>query len=39
MSHHQNVGKNYYIKIDNRTFENIVKFKYFGKALYSKLDP
>jgi hypothetical protein len=30
MSHTQNVGKNHNIKIANRSFENMAKFKYFG---------
>jgi hypothetical protein len=28
MSSHQNVGQNYNIMIDNRSFENVAKFKY-----------
>jgi hypothetical protein len=28
LSHHQNVGQNWDIKIENRSFENVSQFKY-----------
>jgi hypothetical protein len=30
MYRHQNAGQNYKIKIVNRAFENVTKFKYLG---------
>jgi hypothetical protein len=30
LSHHQNAGQNYDIKIANRSFENVAQFKYLG---------
>jgi hypothetical protein len=30
LSRHQNAGKNHYIKIANRSFENVAHFKYLG---------
>jgi hypothetical protein len=34
MSHHQNAGKNNFIKIANRSFGNVPRFRYLGKAMY-----
>jgi hypothetical protein len=34
MSRHQNAGQ--IIKIDNRSFENVAKFKYFGMIVTSQ---
>jgi hypothetical protein len=33
VSCHQNAGQNRYIKIGNRTFENVAQFKYLGITL------
>jgi hypothetical protein len=33
LSHHQNVGQNRDIKIDNRSFENMSQFKHFGTTV------
>jgi hypothetical protein len=33
LSHHQNAGQNYDMKIVNRSFENVAQFKYLGVAL------
>jgi hypothetical protein len=33
LSRHQNVGKNYNIKIANRAFENVAQFKYLGSTV------
>jgi hypothetical protein len=33
LSHHQNVGQNRYIKIENRLFENMSQFKYLGTTV------
>jgi hypothetical protein len=33
MSHHQNAGQNYNIKIVNRCFENVPKFRYMGTTI------
>jgi hypothetical protein len=30
LSHHQNVGKNWDLKVTNRSFENLSQFKYLG---------
>jgi hypothetical protein len=30
LSHHQNAGQNWNIKIANRSFENVSQFKYMG---------
>lgn len=30
MSHHQNSGKNYNIKVTNKSLENMVNFRYCG---------
>jgi hypothetical protein len=30
LTHHQNAGQNYDIKIANRCFENVAKFRYLG---------
>jgi hypothetical protein len=36
LSRHQNVGQNRYIKIANRSFENVSQFKYFGTTITNK---
>jgi ribosomal protein S2 len=33
MSRHQNAGQNYDIKIANRCFENVTKFRYLGTTI------
>jgi hypothetical protein len=33
LSRHQNVGQNHDIKIDNRCFENVSQFRYFGTTI------
>jgi hypothetical protein len=33
MSHHQTTKQNYYIKVANKSFENVAKFKYLGMKL------
>jgi hypothetical protein len=33
LSHHQNVGRNQDIKIANRSFENVLQFKYLGTTV------
>jgi hypothetical protein len=33
LSHHQNVGQNWDIKIANRSFENVSEFKYVGTTV------
>jgi hypothetical protein len=33
LSHHQNAGKRYDIKIANRCFENVAKFRYLGTTI------
>jgi hypothetical protein len=33
LSHHQNAGQNYDIKITNRFFENVAKFRYLGTPI------
>jgi len=30
MAHHQNAGQDHSVRIDNKSFENMVKFKYLG---------
>lgn len=30
---HQNAGRNYNIKVVNKTFENVAKFQYVGKTV------
>jgi hypothetical protein len=30
LSYHQNAGQNHDVNIDNRSFENVAQFKYFG---------
>ena len=32
VSHEQNAGQNHNIKIDNKPFKNMAKFKYFGTS-------
>jgi hypothetical protein len=36
MSHHQNAGQNHNIKITNRSFENMAKFRYLGMEVTNK---
>jgi hypothetical protein len=36
MSGHQIAGRNHNIKIANRTFEDVVKFRYFGMTITSR---
>jgi hypothetical protein len=33
LSRHQNAGQNHYIKIANRSFENVGQFRYLGTAV------
>jgi hypothetical protein len=33
LSHHQNIGQNWDIKIANRSFENVPQFKYLGTTV------
>jgi hypothetical protein len=33
LSHHQNVGQNYDIKLANRRFENVAEFRYLGTTI------
>jgi hypothetical protein len=33
MSHHQNAGQNHSIKIANRSFKNVARFKYLRKIV------
>jgi hypothetical protein len=33
LSRHQNAGQNHYIKIVNRSFENMAQFKYLGTTV------
>jgi ribosomal protein S2 len=33
MSHHQNAGQSHDIRIANRCFENVAKFRYLGTTL------
>jgi hypothetical protein len=33
LSHHQNAGKNHYMKVTNRAFENVAQYKYFGTTV------
>jgi hypothetical protein len=33
LSHHQNAGHNHHIKIANRCFENVAKFRYLGTTV------
>jgi hypothetical protein len=35
LSRHQNAGQNYNIKIANRSFENMARFKYLGMTVIS----
>jgi hypothetical protein len=32
-THHKNVGQNWDIKIENRSFENVSQFQYLGKTV------
>jgi hypothetical protein len=36
LSHHQNAGQSYNIKIANRYFENVAKFSYLGTTITNK---
>jgi hypothetical protein len=36
MSHHQSTGQNLYIKIANKSFENMAKFRYLRTMLTNK---
>jgi hypothetical protein len=33
MSHQHTTGQNHYIKVDNKSSENVAKFKHLGTAL------
>jgi hypothetical protein len=37
LSHHQNAGKNYDIKIANGFFENVAQFKYLGTSIANQI--
>jgi hypothetical protein len=37
LSHHQNAGQNHDIKIANRCFENVAKFRYLGTSITNKI--
>jgi ribosomal protein S2 len=36
LSHHQNAGQSYDIKIANRCFENVAKFRYLGTTITNR---
>jgi hypothetical protein len=36
LSHHQNAGLNYDMKVANRSFENVAQFKYLGTTVTIK---
>jgi hypothetical protein len=38
LSHHQNVGQNWDLKIVNISFKNVLQFKYLRMTVTSKLD-
>jgi hypothetical protein len=38
LSRHQNAGQNHDMKIGNRPFENVARFKYLGMTVKSKFD-
>jgi hypothetical protein len=38
LSRHQNAAQNHYIKIVNRSFENVTQFRYLGTSNKSKFD-
>jgi hypothetical protein len=36
LSYHQNAGQNWDIKIENRSFETVAQFRYFGPTITSQ---
>jgi hypothetical protein len=39
LARHQNAGQNYDIKIANKSFENVAKFRYLGTTICNKSKP